>query len=100
MDRGPGCCLPRAGALRDGHGAEPAAARAGERLAAVERSILGAAAGLEHRNLPGAAAGGLRALLQPVRSLRAVVVAGVSPGVLAALGTASGGIRLDPLRRP
>src|SRR6185503_18459545 len=99
MGGGPRSRLPRAGALRDGHRATPAQSRAGQRLAAVERPIHGPAAGTEHRGLPRPAAGRLRALLRSEHRLRDLVVAGVSPGVLAAVVSAPGGVRLDELLR-
>src|SRR6478672_6442156 len=99
MGRGPRNRLPRAGTVRDGHRATPAEPRAGQWLAAVERSIYGPAAGPEHRGLPGPTAGGLRAVLRSVHRLRDLVVAGVSSGVLAAVVSAPGGVRLDELLR-
>src|SRR3954463_11441678 len=98
MGRGPGNRLPRAGAIRDGHRATPARSRAGERLAAVERSIHRPATGLEHRRLSRPTAGGLCALLRSVRRLRDLVVAGISAGLLAAVVPAPGGVLLDELR--
>src|SRR6266850_3878491 len=99
MGRGPRGRLPRAGTVCDGHGAAPAASRAGERFAAVERSIHGAAAGSRPGGLPRAAAARLRAVLRSLCRVRDVVVARVSSGVLAPVVSASGGVRLDDLRR-
>src|SRR5215470_12763670 len=98
MGRRPRRGLPRVRALRNGHRAGAAASRAGEWLAAVERSIHRAAAGTGYRRVPRAAAGRLRALLRSLCRLRDVVVARVPPGVLAAVVSASGGVRLDELR--
>ena len=70
--------LPRPAGAGHGHGAGPAAARAGERSARDQRGHRGVPARRSHRRA-AAHAGRLRALLRPLRRVRAVVVGSVLP---------------------